>query len=216
MKTTIEAPPALSLATARTTTTPQSTEDVITAAERCGLLHQAIEHGVEQIAHYYVEMFTLLTEAKREARRTLGTGGWLRWLADNKTVLGFGERQAQRYLRETPDLRKADLEANRQAVAKHRAKKKTEEKVEPEDILTAAEASRATTLAKNAEGPRYSKTGVVQPTDDNEMRAAQEARREEAQALILDGYETRKSKNGDSARLRLVRDELLRLSKGVA
>jgi hypothetical protein len=34
--------------------------------------------------------------------------GWLRWLADNRKVLGFGERQARLYLHE-PASRDADL-----------------------------------------------------------------------------------------------------------
>jgi hypothetical protein len=111
-----------------------TTEEVpMTMAVRCGLLHMCIERGVEQVAHYHVEMCTLLTQARKDA----GPGGWLKWLADNEETLGFGERQAQRYLRETPDLRKSDMEANRLAVAKHRAKKK----VEPELSLRIGDGS---------------------------------------------------------------------------
>ncbi len=78
--------------------------------------HLHIEIGRGQDDRYR-EMFELLTAAKK----AVGDGGWLKWLADHEGRLGFGERQAQRYLRE-PDLRKSDQAANRQAVAEHRSR----------------------------------------------------------------------------------------------
>ncbi len=71
-KPTIEAPPPLGL---------------VTLAERCGELHRAGTKNRQ-------ELRALLTKAKQDA----GPGGWTRWLADNREVLGFGERQAQVYL----------------------------------------------------------------------------------------------------------------------
>ncbi len=53
-------------------------------------------------------------------------------------ALGFGERQARRYLRE-PDLRKSDQEANRKAVVKHRDRppKLGQAKLEPRSSSSA-------------------------------------------------------------------------------
>jgi hypothetical protein len=55
-------------------------------------------------------IFDLLTKAKLAA----GRGGWLKWLADNEKTLGFGERQAQYYLRE-PEARASDLARHAEA-----------------------------------------------------------------------------------------------------
>ncbi len=82
---------------------------ILTLAQQIGALHRDIEGRNE-------EMFELLTQAKKDA----GEDGWLKWLATNREVLGFGERQAQRYLRE-PDARVSDAERHAQGEKKRRA-----------------------------------------------------------------------------------------------
>ncbi len=58
---------------------------LVTMAERIGALHREIKAQPGR----YAEMNTLLTQAQKDA----GPGGWLRWLSDNKKVLGFGVRR---------------------------------------------------------------------------------------------------------------------------
>jgi hypothetical protein len=89
----------------------QKPVEMLTLAEQIGALHREIEAQPAR----YTEMHALLTQAKREA----GDGGWLKWLADNRKVLGFGERQAQLYLR-PPASRDADQSAHRERMAAHR------------------------------------------------------------------------------------------------
>ncbi len=115
-------------------------------------LHVEIGRGQDD---RYREMFELLTTAKR----AVGDGGWLKWLADHEERLGFGERQAQRYLRE-PALRKSDMQANRQAVAEHRSRAVQPMPVNPD------EAERA---------PRAIRVEAVDPTRGAEDAAAARA-----------------------------------------
>ena len=110
---TIEAPPALSLAT---------------LAQRCGELHRSIKIAEPTLKSHYDEIFRLLKKARRDAGR-----GWLKWLADNRGTLGFGERQARRYLRES-DVRTSDLEKEATRQKERRAKKKDEEADTAEEI----------------------------------------------------------------------------------
>src|SRR6266851_7878107 len=100
--------------------------DLTALAERCWALHQSIESKAEILEVCYVEMFNLLTQARDE----VGHGGWLKWLANNKKILGFGERQAQYYLRE-PEARASDLARHAEGEKKRRAQKKA---VEPESM----------------------------------------------------------------------------------
>ncbi|HKC82467.1 MAG TPA: DUF3102 domain-containing protein [bacterium] len=167
------------------------------------------------------------------AKKLVKHGEWEAWLTDNFTI---GTRQAQRYMRVAKTLTLAEAKASSgdafddeggmagylDRVATRRERRDEPVRfdengvvVEPEDILTAAEASRATTLAKNVEGPRYSKTGVLQPEDDSEQRAARDKRRATGQALTEAGYAALVAQQGDSAHLRVVKDQLLRLAKGL-
>jgi len=94
-----------------TATITESKLDVPTLAERIGLLHREIKAQPGR----YEEMHKLLTLARKD----VGERGWLKWLTDNRSVLGFAERQARLYLRE-PASRDADLKAHREAQAAHR------------------------------------------------------------------------------------------------
>ncbi len=93
--------------------------DLPTLAKRIGSLHRDIETGIEATAVRRVEMHGLLTQA----RETVGHGKWLQWVADHEKVLGFGERQVQRYLRES-DVRTSDLEKEATRQKERRATKK--------------------------------------------------------------------------------------------
>jgi hypothetical protein len=93
--------------------------DLPTLAKRIGSLHRDIETGIEATAVRCVEMHGLLTQA----RETVGHGKWLQWVADHEKVLGFGERQVQRYLRES-DVRTSDLEKEATRQKERRATKK--------------------------------------------------------------------------------------------
>lgn len=97
---------------------------ILTLAQQIGALHRDIEGRSE-------EMYSLLTRARED----VGPGGWMKWLADNEEVLGFGERQARRYLRE-PDVRTADQaqEAKRQR-GRRAAVKKSKPKLTPAERL---------------------------------------------------------------------------------
>jgi hypothetical protein len=90
---------------------------ILTLAQRIGALHRDIEGRNE-------EMYGLLTQAKKAA----GEGGWLKWLADNEEVLGFGARQARRYLRE-PDTRVSDRARHAEGERKRRAAAKDSKEV---------------------------------------------------------------------------------------
>jgi hypothetical protein len=184
---------------------PPDTEEL--ARLICGL-HRTIkiqEEQIEILAGYYAQMHQLLTKT----RKAVGHGKWLQWVADHEEMLGFGERQAQKYLRE-PESRDSDLEAHRQRQAEHRAR----ERAAADEILEKAEASRLT--EPEALNVAYSKTGRVQPKDDSEQRAAQDRRRATADAMARAGYTALVAERGDSSHLRAVRDELLRVAKRVA
>jgi len=124
-----------------TTKTQESKPEVLTLAEQIGALHRDIEGR-------YSEMHSLLSQARQAA----GEDGWSKWLAANREVLGFGERQAQRYLR-SPALRKADTAANREAVAAHRERKRLHvvppvEKAEQPEIDEAIKVLKSTAPTK--------------------------------------------------------------------
>jgi len=97
--------------------------EVPTLAERIGALHREIQAQPGR----YEEMHKLLTQAQKDA----GEGGWLKWLAENKGVLGFGVRQAQSYLlpgeaRAAHKTRHAEGEKKRRAATKKSKPKLTE------------------------------------------------------------------------------------------
>jgi hypothetical protein len=107
--------------------TPPKPLEVTTLAEQIGALHRDIEAQPAR----YVEIHTLLTQAKKQA----GDGGWLKWLADNEQTLGFGERQARLYMR-SPELRSSDLKARAGDQKKRRAAaKKSKPKLTPAEHL---------------------------------------------------------------------------------
>lgn len=60
-----------------------------------GNLHREIELSNEE---RYELMHDLLTHARKAVKESGGV--WGEWIEQNKSVLGFGERQAQKYLRE--------------------------------------------------------------------------------------------------------------------
>lgn len=79
--------------------------DLEALAAEIGGLHRLIEMQPSR----YSEMHTLLTKAKKE----VGHGGWLKWLAAHEKVLGFGVSQAGRYL-EIPHVRAENQEKRRE------------------------------------------------------------------------------------------------------
>ncbi len=139
--------------------------EILTLAQRIGTLHREIQAQPGR----YTEMNTLLTHAKTVA----GDGGWLKWLADNQEVLGFGERQAQRYLR-SPDLRKADAAANREDVAAHRGRQSLHivpagQQAEPDGdlIVDEAEDEKTIKVLPETEPPVTKQNTVKAPTNES-------------------------------------------------
>jgi hypothetical protein len=101
----------------KTTKALEQSVGILTLAQQIGVLHKDIEGRND-------EMFALLTQAKLAA----GEGGWLKWLADNREVLGFGERQARFYLR-SPEARASDQARHAEGERKRRAAAKDAKEV---------------------------------------------------------------------------------------
>ena len=106
-------------------------------------------------------MYGLLTQAKKDA----GERDWLKWLADNREVLGFGERQAQRYLRE-PDARVSDADRHAEGERKRRAAAK-----DSKEVTTKQNVEREAEPQACAAKPGKGVAGVEPETDQNTVKA---------------------------------------------
>jgi hypothetical protein len=146
---------------------------ILTLAQQIGALHRDIEGR-------YEEMFGLLTQAKKDA----GEGGWLKWLADNEEVLGFGERQARRYLRE-PDARVSDRARHAEGERKRRAAAKDSKEATTESLPATELQNQTVEITASQNGRRGRATYAVAWTESNGSGSVQSGYRTLEEALTF-------------------------------
>jgi len=169
-----------------------------------------------------------IAAALKERLDQVGEAAWLQQCEDE---WGWSRATAYRHLNpEKMEASRATAKAQREA-----AKVSTVETSEPDLLPAHFTANRNPAPRKDGKPDRrflvnvmkdqapdkvitvaVSETGVVQPADDCERQAAQDARQAKAREMVEAGYAALVAQEGDSTRLRLVRDELCQLAKRVS